>query len=806
MSLGFDVKYTLRLLTKSWGYTLLCVGVVGLSMGLVLWTYSLVYGLGLQPLKYPDSDRWYNVQMASDVTEDAEPAIDAYTYQQLLRGTDGMKRVGAYSPYTAVLSEAQANVTLRAAAVDASLLAATRETPLMGRLFQAADQLPGAAPAAILSFRTWANAFASDPNIIGREARIDGKPLRIVGVMRQDFYLFRDFEIWLPLQPTNLLRPADSSAVVSPFLLFDEGQGTEATTQALQRVVSQINKEFPDRYAAGRHIELIPARLQATHQMLEIIGVIGALTMAILLLGCMNISLVFLARFLERSREFALRVALGASRSRLMVQCLAETALIVVAGVIVGFALANLGVAWARGIDETTSMVMASGRSPNLPTLQASAFVVAVLGSAAVWLLSTLLPAWRVSRQDAAVTLGGTGKGSSLRGSSRVLSILVGLQVLIASIVLVICGNLVVSIGTEGNKPTGVDSSRTIVSTRATEFDARFVDAAARQRYWDDLGAAVSRALPGSQTAIATDLPTMATPMPVALEGVTARAQDGEFKLPMAAVSENYAALLGIKIVAGRWFDNTDGEGGLRAAVLDEKTAQRYWPGQNPLGKRVQLDPAKQGPWLTVIGVASAVGQLPFKPEVGMIYQSLRQASPSAFQVMVKVPADPATARAALRTAAFEVDRTLVLQNLQVLDDYLGAVISQVKAIVPVFAVIAVLTAALAASGVFGLITRSVAQRTQEVGIRRALGATRMQATWIFLRGGAGYILTSLAGIVLGVAASAAMGSIFTSILEHAPAVAVGVFCLTAVVIASASYLPTLKVMALEPGDALRHD
>ncbi|HEX8152490.1 MAG TPA: FtsX-like permease family protein, partial [Thermoanaerobaculia bacterium] len=209
-----------------------------------------------------------------------------------------------------------------------------------------------------------------------------------------------------------------------------------------------------------------------------------------------------------------------------------------------------------------------------------------------------------------------------------------------------------------------------------------------------------------------------------------------------------------------------------------------------------------------IVGVVSSVPGAPYRPDadLGSIYQPLRQAVPQAFQILVKLPNIPADARAKLRAAAFAVDRDLPLQNLQKLDDVLEVFRFGTAAMIPVFTVIALITAMLAASGLFGLISRSVAQRTQEVGIRRALGATPWRATSMFIRQGALYLSVAIVGLGMGIGIMPLLSRAIPNILDQAVPVTLGVVLLMTFVITTASYLPTRRALVLEPGDALRYD
>ncbi|HVG23439.1 MAG TPA: ABC transporter permease [Thermoanaerobaculia bacterium] len=807
MNLWFDFKYAWRLLARSWGYSLMCTSVVALSVGLAVWTYTLLYSQSLKPLPIRGSGRWYSIQLAADAKGTARPYVDAYTYQEMLARTANAEHLGAFSERFAILSEGQASRSLRAAAVSPRLFTATGAPPILGRAFAATDGLPGAAAVGVLSYEAWQTYFAGDRGIVGRTTRIDTRPVQIIGVLPQGFIAFEDYELWVPLHLQPVARPGDSTMMLTPLLVADKGD-VPALTRELQTAVARVNAAHPSLFNAKRHVELFPAARIYSHANAPIVFMVAFLAAGVLLLAGVNISMVFLARLMERSRELALRTALGASRQRLLRQSLIETALVVASGLVGGYGLAYLGVRWAHGIADYLRVMLSNGSDGNVPTMRPADMVIGAGAATAVWLLSTLIPAWRVTKADPAAILAGSGKGTATRGNNRSVGLLVGLQVVISCVVLVACGNLVLSVRAETNKPNGLRSGGVVVSTTASEFGPRYSDGTQRIRYWDELQAAIQRRVPGSTVAFSTSGPTRPGRVTAIIETQQSNDKQGTFTLPVAAVSDDYFRLLGITARSGRLFDRTDNRSTLDVAVIDEQLAERYWPGQNVIGKRVQFrESEKDARWLTIVGVTSAVSGRPYKnDETGVVYRSIRQAAPADFRVLVRPPNAAADVRPAMRAAAYSVDRDLPLHNLQKLDDYLRAVNLSYAAMVPLFIVIALITALLAASGLFGLISRSVAQRTQEVGIRRALGGTSWRATSMFRRQGVLYLAVAIVGAGLGILITTQMSAVFPNILESVPTVGLSVMLLMTAVVFTASYLPTRRAVALEPGDALRYE
>src|SRR5947209_2601903 len=584
MHLTLDLKYASRLMRKSWGYSLLCAGVVTLSVGLSLFSWVMAQDYLLASLGLPDSGSWYSVQMAADATALPAPtSVDAYTYQKLLENNRSADHLGAYANKRVVLSAGQASTDLRAAVISPRLLA--KVVPLRGRTFQNSDAQPGGPAMAIISFSTWQTYFAGDPAIVGKTARIDAEPVQIIGVMPKDFYAFADFELWLPLRMTRLARPGDSTMILSPFALLQKGRSLQAVQSEMQSVVAVVNKDYPDLFNPGRHIRLIPARRMFTSGVTPILVAMGFIVGTILLLSGVNISFVFLARLLERSRELALRTAVGSSRARLLGQCLLETSLTVLLGLAAGYALAVRAVWWVQTDRDGWAQILGRGRFKMMTALQPAHFIAAVFFAMVVWLVSTLIPAWRISRQDAAAVLAGSGKGSSSGGGGRNkgASVLVGLQVTVSSVVLVLCGAIILAVNAEVNKPTGLDSARVVLTTTPTVFSERLSEPTRRVQYWEDLRAAIESRIPGAGVAFASAPPIKPAKVPAAIETQQGVEKQGAFMLPVAVVSENYFGLLGLRLRSGRLFDRTDNDGSLGVAVVDEKLAARYWPGQDVL-------------------------------------------------------------------------------------------------------------------------------------------------------------------------------------------------------------------------------
>ena len=808
MNIWFDLKYTWRVLTKARGYAFLCAAVVALSVGLVTFVYSLAYGAWLKPLDIPGSQRWYVVHAAPNAVAIPQVhSLDAYTYQEILKSNRTVKHLGAVSIRSGVLSEDQASVSLRTYAVSPSLLAATHVAPQLGRIFTDAESYAEGAAVAILGFDAWRTYFASDPNVVGKQTRINGKTVQVVGVMPRGFSLGMLADLWLPLERTVITADTKTATAVEPFIALEPGQTEDAALREMKAAVDRVNQEYSQRFSAQRHVVLAHAHRAFTETGKALPAMLALLAVAVALLGSVNIGMMLFARLMERARELALRNSLGASRGRLLRQCLLESSVVVLVGLVLGIALAYFGTSWAQGFFERVTVGQPYVNSAEF-TMHAHHLVIAIVAAVIIWLSSTLIPAWRITRQDAAMVLAGS-KAAGSRGSSRSATILVGLQIMISCMVLVTSSNAVLVLYSMENTPSGFDTQRIVVSSVPTTFDTAHASAAQRSQYFDALATEIAGKIRGAEVGFAAEVPGMDSS--TARVAIEARDEDVRNIPParLASVSENYFQMMGISLRSGRWFDSTDNDTALDVAVLDENFARRNWPGQDPIGRRLRLNPAENGPWLTVVGVVSHVGlgtdQQSFR---GKIYRPLRQSPPSEFVVIAKLPPESspgaAGTRAALAAAAFAVDRDLPLNRVQAMDTFFE---ERNGGLTAIFGVIAAVTVFLAATGLFGLISRSVVLRTREVGVRRAVGSSQWQVTALFLRQGLVHLVVGVVlGGFLGIVATTRLGSVWPGILNNVVVVGLAVFVILAVVILTASYLPTRRAVVMEPGDALRYE
>ena len=803
----FELKYAARLLRKTASNSLLSALVVALSVGLALFVFVMDYAIAFKPLPFEGSDKWVSIQIAQKQGENSRARVDEYTYQEMLKHSSKLDHIGAFGGREAVLSEGEESETLRAAVISPGLLREMKVKPEAGRLFDESDAQSSSVRSAIISHSAWTTYFSSDNSIIGKSVRIDAEPVRIIGIMPADFFAFQDYELWFPYSPRNMVAPDEAALELSPFVKLKPGQGLDDVRSEVSGIVSNLNKSNAQFYGADRSADAVPAYRIYSHANMPVIFVSGIIALAVLILGGINISMIFYARMLERSRELALRAALGASKARLLRQSLIETVVVIAIGFAFGILFALIGVDWGQSIREFPARILATGLSMDYPELRIADVLIAMLAACAIWLASTLLPAWYVLKQDPAKVIAGSGKGvSTSQKRSRSATVLVALQVMISSALLFISLSLVFAIANEASKPKGLQVKDIYVSTEPTTLGSSYQTATQKNNYFQQLESAISSSIANSQTGFATALPSRPGEMALFVENQGMSESGATPQIPVTEVSDSYFPLLGIKLKSGRLFDATDTETTTPVAVIDEVIASRYWPNQDPVGKRMRLGADTSARWSTVVGVVSHVAGQPYSGDPGLVYLSIRQTSPSAFYAITKVPQASTSIPKQIRMAAFSVDRDVPLHNLQKFDDVLEALDIGYASIVPVFSVIVGITILLAASGLFGLISRSVAQRTQEVGIRRALGSTKSGIMRLFMRQSILHLIIAFVGGAIGVALTSMMTAVIPNALASVVIVVLAVVSIMFLVVFSASYLPSRRAVNLEPSEALRYE
>ena len=816
-----DLRQAVRALRHAPGFAATAIATLAIAIAATTIVFGVIDGVLLRALPYRDSQRLVNVFEANeDGTGFRLPSYPTYLDWQ--RQTDG-----AASPFAGTAYVRGNQVEYRrdegvervgAAFVTPGFFALLGAPPLVGRTFTADEEQPGGARVAVVSFAFWKTELGGDPAAIGRRVDLDGQPTTIVGVMPNGFAYPTFASVWAPIAtivPTDAGLAKRALHVDARVLarLRADGDSARAAT-AMRTVARRLAAEYPAEQAHWTGVSLQPVRDEllgtATQPMLLALG--GAVLM-VLLLACANVANLSLVRLAGRGRELAIRAALGAGRGVVVRQLLTESALVAATGGAAGVAIAATGVSLVR---RAWGGVLPRGDAIALDW-RVAAFAVAVTAGAA--LLAGLLPALRASPPASLAALRAGGRGATGgAGDARVRATLAALQLALALVLLVGAGLLLRSFRRVQEVPLGFDPDG-LVAVAIAPPPHRYAEPAQAAALYDRLIDAV-RAVPGVENAAVTNhLPLTGAFVPSVARVPGRPSRRDDERVLYRTASAGYLTTMRMTLRRGRWFTADD----MRSPtgfVINETMAKQFWPGADPIGQPLEVHRASQarpdfGQPIdgVVLGVVADVHQQDqgSDPAPEVYVPSTQEVWPWA-SLVVRVR-DPERSSPALRRAVLGVDPAIPLRSggggifggIVTVRSLVASTVVQRRIALTMATVFAATALLLATLGLYGVVAHGVAQRTREVGVRMALGATPAAMLRLIVGQGARVVV---AGAVLGLAGALAATRLIQAMLFRTPAwdpwTYAAVTALLAAVAIAASWLPARRAARLDPTLALR--
>jgi putative ABC transport system permease protein len=802
-----DVRYAFRSLVKSRRFALAAVITLALAIGVNSAMFSVIKAVLLEP--WPVRDPSHVLVISERQQNGAGNSFSTPAFLDWKEQGGLLAQMGAHVPAPFNLSqEDQAPERIRGGQVSADLLPVLGVEPMLGRFFSPAEDMPGAGKTVILSYSLWKNRYGADPQILSKPIELNGTPYAVVGVMPAGFDLFGGQELlWTPLQLSRETGIGASPNIhwLLGFIRLPEGVNLREARAELDGVAARLHRNNPTSAVGfGVFLQSIDDAYGG--------NVRGALLMLmgsvafVLLIACTNVANLLVARGASRRCEIVLRIALGASRLRIVRQLVTESLLLALTGGALGifFAFAAL-----RGI--------LALHPPSVPRLEEVAIDGGVLAfslivSLAVGVLFGLFPAFEASGLDPS---SGMRERESMGGRTigRHRAILVVIETALASVLLIGTGLALKSLWSLRNVELGflpdhVETFRiSVPAQRKGEQIMEFYRQVA-----DRL-----QALPGVEwAALARDLPMSGTDpsMPITVDGKNAPLAPGEIVTRYRTVGEGYFRALRIPVLEGRTFDEHDTAASPDVAIVSQSLARKYWPGESPLGKRLKPN-FKGSAWCTVVGVVADVRHwgldIDIEPTAYYPYtqvpDSILPVLESSMSIAVRSKLAESDLLHAIRAEMAKVDSTVPVYDVQTMEQLVSSSGSLRRFDLSLLGGFSLLALALALIGVYGVISYSVAQRTREIGVRMALGACSKDVLALVLKQGA---RLGLVGAVLGAVASVflrgALASLLYGLSATDPLVLTAAPLGMVLVVVLASYLPARRAARVNPMSALRSE
>ncbi|MBI3404935.1 MAG: ABC transporter permease [Acidobacteria bacterium] len=798
-----DLRYSLRSLRKSPAFTFIAIITLALAIGANTAIFSVVHSVLLKPLPFAESGRLVAV-FADDAKQKDQRSYlsfdDLRDYQREVRSLENL--TGISPQWSVIVTAPGESESLNAFYAAPGVFSLLGVQPALGRGFTAAEDVPNAAPVVVISHRLWQQRFSSDPAVIGKSITLGSGAATIVGVLPSSFRWIEDSDVWLPLSQNMFSSRGRGTRLLTYLGRLKPGVSPESAQSELRALATTLAREYPATNT-GIGANLIPLHEVVTGKIRPTLLILFGAVSLVLLIAVANVANLLLARSSVRAREMAIRSSLGASRPRIIRLLLTESVLLALVAGTIGLLISFWGVDLLVGLNRD-QVPRAAEISVNPMVLLFSAVVSICTGIA-----FGLVPAWQISKGDLSESLKEGGRGSlgparnSARSALVVAEVAVSLVVVAASVLLL----------RSFTKLQGVDPGfqTQSVLTFSLPMPSQYSDASRRLAFYQKLYERVE-ALPGVIAAgDGTRLPLSprgGNPnTSIAVEDALlppGHRPDADFR----RAGRNYFRALGIPVLSGRAFDERDTPQSESVAIVNQAAARLLFPDKDPLGRRVGFGDSATPSWSRIVGVVGDIRHLGLhanpRPEM---YICAGQSPPTQPVFVVRTASSPEALVSAIRSILRELDPTVPVLNISTLQQVRYESLAQPRLQVFLFGIFGILALTLAVIGVYGIMAGSVAQRTHELGIRMALGASAEDNLRLVLKEGMKLAGT---GIILGLMAAFAVTRLLGTLLFGvSPRDAVSFVIVAMILVTSAllaCWIPARRATRVDPMVALRYE
>jgi predicted permease len=814
-----NVRYGIRVLAKSPGFTLVAVLTLALGIGANAAIFSVVYSALLRPLPYYQPDRLVTLGEGRTQTRDNELESRNTSYRDFVDWKKSARSFAALTAYefdTFTLAGNGEPKAVFAIQVLPNFFATLGVKPALGRGFVDGEDVGDGPHVAMLTYGYWHSDFGGDPQVIGRMVTLDNKPVTIVGVLPRDFQFApsNDFPLWVPMHANRDLLTRRNLRWMEVFARLATGVTMAQAQAEMDGITAQLAREYPQQDGSV-FVNIGTLRHRIVGQVQPLLLVIFGAVGFVLLIACANVANLMMTRAAGRRKEFAIRTALGASRGQLIAQLLTESVLLAALGAVVGFVAAQWGVnVLIAAIPQQVLSSLPNLREAgtNLPVL---AFLCGVTLLTAV--LFGLVPALSMSQTKVSDALKDESRGGTSTAHARLRNAVVAAEIAVSLVLLVGAGLMLQSLHALLHQDAGFDQQNLLtfsvnLPNSSYPFDKDYPGDSAAARLFEHQFSEKLRNMPGVQSVGVTSA------LPIGGSGGTIRfvvqgratAAGQEDECDIISVTPEYFSTLKVPLISGRVFSAIDKFDAPWVMMVNQAFVNKYFPNEQAAGKRARFTFDAREPYREIVGVVGNVAQDDLAgPAVPVIYVANEQGPSGYLTYMVRTAGDPAAFVGSAQAALHEIDQQLPLVQPQTMEHFTNQTSSVFLRRYPSYLIgsFAGLALILAMIGLYGLISYTVQQRTREIGIRMALGAQSDDILKLVMGQGIGAVLSGVAiGVVAALALTRLMASLLFGVRPTDAITFASVAVLLTCVALAASYIPARRAMRTDPLNALRHE
>lgn len=805
------LRYGLRMLARRPGLSATAVVALALGIGLTTTMFSIVYGAVLRGMPYEESERLVALFRNRPAQGVQFMGVSIHDFEDWRSQQTSFEDIAAYYAETVNVGGTEGTpIRYLGAYASARMFDVLRVRPVLGRLFRPDEDHPSTPPVMLLSYRAWQDRFQGDPGIVGRVVRANAEMTTIVGVMPEKFGFPQQMDAWLPLRidPLAFTRgggPAVEGTQLQAVARLLPGVSVDTAQAEMATIAGRLAATYP---ASNQGIGVTVAPLidtfigpQAAAMLYTMLGAV----FGVLLIACANVANLLLARTVARSKEVAIRTALGASRARTIAQLLGETLVLAVAGAGAGLIVAKVGIDFFNAglATQDTPLWLVATMDPVV-----IGFVVGLAGLST--LMAGTIPALRATSGDVAGVMNDEARGSSSGRMGRISKALVVGQLAVSCGLLVAAGLMIRTVVNVTNFNYGFATSD-IFTARLGLFEKDYPTADAQRQFYD----AVLQGLEGRpgvrSVAFTSDLPARGGQLhPLTVDGVAYPTEQDHPLARRIVITPRYFDIVDVRPVRGRAFERTDGPDGQPVAIVNERFVELFFKEGDPLGARIKLG-ADDVPWRTIVGVVpdlylgGAIGQ--FNPRHEGVYIPLAQNVINFMSLVVRTDQAAMSYTATIQDEINRIDAALPLYWVRSLAEQYALDTWFYRAFGTLFVAFGLAALAMATIGLYGVMSFSTGNRTREIGVRMALGAERRSVLMLILRQGLGQIGVGLAlGLAFAALLTRGLGILLFGVRPWDPPVFAAVVLALAAAGTAASFIPARRATLVDPVDALRLD